>query len=111
MSGGNAAHVLKVWWIPQVPMNVFETPVPMNAFETPVPDIKTGALLCDALARYDLFQYDNSIKPDYSNAGGVSFLNDDGEWSNIDLDDPDEVAYAESVLTARTQSDTSESAS
>lgn len=80
---------LKVWWVPQIPM---------KAFEYPVPDIKTGALLCDALAKYDLFQYDNKVKPDYSNAGGVAFIDADGEWTDVDVDDPDDVEYVESVL-------------
>lgn len=81
---------VRVWWIPQVPM---------QAFEYIVPDIKTGALLVDALAKYDLFQYENRVKPDFCNAGGVSFLDTDGDWSDVDPDDPDEVAYAESVIT------------
>jgi hypothetical protein len=65
---------LKVWWVPQVPMKAFEYPV-----KTP----QEGAILCDALAMYDLFQYENNIKPDYSNAGGlVVYQEEDTGWTD-----------------------------
>ena len=63
---------LKVWWIPQVPMKPFEYPV-----TTPL----EGAILCDALALYDAFQFENNVKPDYSNAGGLQVF-EDGEWND-----------------------------
>ena len=68
---------LIVWWIPQVPMKPFYYPVnsPQEAF-----------VLLDALAKYDLFQLENNIKPDYSNAGGLMIFNDDFV-ENEDLDD------------------------
>ena len=63
---------LQVWWVPQVPM---------TAFEWPVKDVASGVLLLDVLAEYDRFQYENNIKPDYSNAGGIRRWceNSDGE--------------------------------
>lgn len=54
---------LKVWWIPQVPM---------KSFEVLVNNLNEAELLLTTLAEYDKFQYDNNIKPDYSNAGGLS---------------------------------------
>ena len=54
---------LKVWWIPQIPMKTFEYPV-----SSP----QEGFILLDALAKYDLFQLENNIKPDFSNVGGLS---------------------------------------
>src|SRR5262245_58812003 len=90
-SEGKACHPsaleLRVWWIPQVP----GTP-----FFYPVPDLATAKLLVDALARYDLFQFDNNIKPDYTNDGGASWRHaqlTDGEW--WDFDPEDEIEYAE----------------
>ncbi len=61
---------LQIWWIPQVPMNAFIVPVtsPLDAKK-----------ILEVLANYDMFQLDNNIKPDYSNAGGLSVL-EDGEW-------------------------------
>lgn len=61
---------LKVWWIPQVPM---------KAFEVPVSSLEEGIKVMDVLADYDLFQYENKVKPDYTNAGGIVML-EDGEW-------------------------------
>jgi hypothetical protein len=75
----------KVWWIPQVP----GTP-----FEVGVPDLDTAILMCNTLADYDLFQYHNNIKPDYSNAGGIQYMVADGEeWEDVDYDDEDELAF------------------
>ncbi|MDB5437966.1 MAG: hypothetical protein JWM33_393 [Caulobacteraceae bacterium] len=63
---------LRVWWIPQVPI---------KPFLCPVADLPQAALLIEALARYDAFQFENNIKPDYCNAGGLSVF-EDGEWSD-----------------------------
>ena len=62
---------LKVWWIPQIPMKQFEVPV-----KSP----KEAVLILDTLARYDTFQLENNIKPDYCNAGGLIVF-EDGEWT------------------------------
>lgn len=61
---------LKVWWVPHIPM---------KAFEVEVESVEQGAFLLDVLAHYDLFQYENKVKPDYCNIGGLVML-DDGEW-------------------------------
>lgn len=71
---------LRVWWIPQIPG---------KAFEVEVPDAGTGRLVTDILADYDLFQYENRIKPDYANAGGIQRWDaETGEWEDLDEDDP-----------------------
>lgn len=62
---------LKVWWIPQIPMKPFTVPV-RNPYE--------AKLIIKTLALYDLFQYQNNIKPDYSNAGGLMIF-EDGDWA------------------------------
>jgi len=61
---------LLVWWISQIPM---------KSFDTPVKNIDEAVLLLVTLARYDIFQFENKIKPDYSNAGGLNVF-EDGEW-------------------------------
>lgn len=53
---------LRVWHIPQVPG---------KPFAQEVPDLETAALLLEALARYDQFQFDHNIKPDFANAQGL----------------------------------------
>ena len=61
---------LRVWWIPQVPGKQFTVPV-----ESPA----EGKKLLHVLAFYDIFQFENRIKPDYCNAGGLCVF-EDGEW-------------------------------
>lgn len=54
---------LLFWWVPQMPM---------KAFERRINSIAEGRLLEEVLAEYDLFQYENKVKPDYSNTGGIA---------------------------------------
>lgn len=74
---------LKVWWVPQVPM---------KRFEVAVTSVDEGRKFCLVLAEYDLFQYENNIKPDYCSAGGLIFRNaglTGDEWWDVP-DDEDE---------------------
>lgn len=75
---------LRVWWIPQVPM---------KPFHVAVKNIDEAILLLNTLADYDLFQFKNSIKPDYCNMGGFEvFENSEwSEWYDEDGNDIDEV--------------------
>lgn len=69
----------KVWHIPQIPG---------KAFQVELEDLEEAKRLVTVLALYDLFQYDNNIKPDYSNASGImEWLEDEGEYSEVDLED------------------------
>jgi len=68
---------LRVWWIPQVPM---------KAFYAPVKSLSEAKNMLDVLAKYDIFQYENKIKPDYSNVGGLQIF-DGEEW--IEWEDED----------------------
>jgi hypothetical protein len=67
------AGALRVWWIPQVPG---------KPFSVPVRDVEQAAFLLSTLADYDIFQFENRIKPDYCNAGGLECFSQDGddEW-------------------------------
>jgi Superinfection exclusion gene product 17 len=60
---------LRIWWISQIPGPVFNAPVSM---------LDEGVRLLDTLARYDLFQLENNIKPDFCNAGGIQRYEVDG---------------------------------
>lgn len=63
---------LKVRWIPQAPC---------KPFEIEVSSAREAKKLLDVLARYDAFQFENNIKPDYCNAGGLVEWNvEAGEW-------------------------------
>jgi hypothetical protein len=65
---------LRVWWIPQVPM---------SPFYVPVNNLDEAKLILDSFALYDLFQYENKVKPDYCNAGGLQYFDDDEkDWND-----------------------------
>ena len=68
---------LRVWWMPQVPM---------KSFYVDVKSVEEGIKVMDVLAKYDAFQYDNNIKPDYSNMGGL-------EMYVTDVEDGDEMVW------------------
>lgn len=63
---------LRVWWVPQMPM---------TSFDVSVPDLATASLMLDTLGRYDAFQLEHRVKPDYCNAGRLlQYDADAGEW-------------------------------
>lgn len=76
----------RVWWIPQVPM---------SPFFYQVQTVIEGKILLDALAKYDLFQYDHNIKPDYCNAGGLEEWNSGDGWSEWYSEDGEDIDYYE----------------
>lgn len=57
-----AIGALRVWHIPQVPGKPFYVPV-----ATP----QEAKKILDVLAKYDQFQFEHNIKPDYCNAAGL----------------------------------------
>lgn len=61
---------LQVWWIPQVPM---------KSFNVEVDSVEEAAKILTVLADYDLFQFENNIKPDYCNAGGLCVWDEDAD--------------------------------
>lgn len=70
----------RVWHIPQVPM---------KPFRVEVPDVETAKLVIKTLADYDLFQFENKVKPDYANQSGLEVLVGD-EWEEWYSEDGDE---------------------
>lgn len=81
---------LRVWWIPQVLMQ--------ESFHVCVSSPKEAKKILDVLAQYDSYQYDNNIKPDYCNAGGLQVEDINGdwyEWDNEDGETIDEIEFDE----------------
>ena len=79
---------LRVWWCPQIGAEI-------PLFTVDVATVRQGVAIMDALADYDLYQFNNKIKPDYSNTGGLEVLESSGEWeewydSQAETDDPRE---------------------
>ncbi len=62
------ARSLRVKWIPQIPM---------KPFIVPVDNEREAAKVMDILSAYDLFQYENNVKPDYSNMGALEIFDAD----------------------------------
>ena len=68
---------LRIWHIPQIPG---------KPFHIKVSSYQEAMLILPILWNYDIFQFENNIKPDYSNASGLEVyetLEDskwDGEW-------------------------------
>jgi hypothetical protein len=60
---------IRVWWIPQIPGKPFT--VDVGSARNPA-DLLFAKRLLTILAAYDFFQLENRIKPDFSNAGGLT---------------------------------------
>jgi len=72
---------LRVWHIPQVPM---------KSFVVEVNSVEEGVRMMDALAEYDMFQYENNIKPDYCNASGLQMWDEsltEADMADMELTD------------------------
>ncbi len=54
---------LQVWWIPQIGMK--------GKFTVNVKSLEEAKRIIDVLADYDIFQFENKVKPDYCNIGGL----------------------------------------
>lgn len=73
---------LRVWHIPQVPG---------KPFYVYVDTVEEGKKVMDILAAYDLFQLENNIKPDLSNASGLQRYNKKyDEWDDWDIETEDD---------------------
>lgn len=70
--------MFKVWYIPQVPM---------KAFEHVVDDLKTAENVLSAIYEFSAFEYENKVKPDYADMGGIAEWNTtDKSWEDVDGD-------------------------
>jgi hypothetical protein len=76
-----SSEKLRVWHIPQVPG---------KPFYVEVKTISDAKLILNTLAKYDDFQYKNHIKPDYSNAAGLSVFRN-GEWEDWESEDGQDI--------------------
>jgi len=69
----------KMWYIPQVPMKPFEV-------ECETAEQAQDAL--DLITNFSIFEFENRVKPDYSDAGGVMVWESAYEdWSDYDIDE------------------------
>lgn len=83
MMSGPSEGDLSVWWIPQVPM---------DSFNVPVTDIEQALFVMETLAEYDRFQFENRVKGDYCNAGGLNVWDAArGEWCEWEDEDGNQI--------------------
>ena len=78
---------LRIWHIPQVPM---------KGFRVDVDSPSEAKKILNVLADYDIFQYENRIKPDYSNASGLEEF-DGKEWTDWMDEFGDDIDHTEAV--------------
>lgn len=66
----------KIFYIPQVPM---------PAFEREYEDFETAKEVLNAIINFSFFEYDNNVKPDYSDVAGISYWEEaEQDWEDID---------------------------
>lgn len=67
--------------------------VPCKAFHVEVESVEQGLFLMETLWEYDMFQFKNKIKPDYSNATCFQVFEGDEwvDWYNEEGEDASEV--------------------
>lgn len=78
----------RVWHIPQVPGKPFR--VELKAMRNGPAMIREAGRLIQLLADYDLFQYENRIKPDYASASGLEVF-EGGEWIEWENEDGESI--------------------
>jgi hypothetical protein len=70
---------MRVWWMPQVGY---------GTFYVPVESVEEAKKVMDLLSSYDCFQYNQNIKPDYCNCGGLQVYNEETEdWEDWYFED------------------------
>ena len=84
---------LRVWHVPQVPG---------PAFKVRVVSVTEGLDLVRCLCRYDEFQLEENIKPDFFSASGIERYEEDGEggydWFEVDLEEDEEEEVLDDVI-------------
>lgn len=73
------AQKLRVWWIPQLGADI-------PTYHKEVSSIQEAKVVMDVLAEYDDYQFQNKVKPDYCNSGGLQVLDENGEWEDWEGD-------------------------
>ena len=79
---------LRVWWNPQVGAS--------ETFYIPVTSVEEGKKVMDLLSAYDCFQWNQNIKGDYCNVGGLEMW-DENEKEWVDWEYEDEEHYYDNV--------------
>ena len=79
----NKKNEYRVWWVPQVGKS--------NAFYIPVETPEQGKQIINILSAYDCFQYNQRVKSDYCNTGGLEIWDEEYGWVDWYYEDDDGV--------------------
>lgn len=74
---------LRVWYIPQIPMAPYEVDIPRRAGSSDSAYLEQAVFVLDAIIGLSVFEFENRVKPDYSDMPGISRF-EDGEWCDVD---------------------------
>lgn len=66
----------RMWYIPQIPMPPFT-----REFDT----AREAQAALDLIFAFSFFEFENRVKPDYTDAGGIEIWDEDAaEWGDYD---------------------------
>ncbi len=66
--------------------------IPQPWFEVYCESLEIACAITKTLWQYDIFQYENNIKPDYSNTTDIQTYNKEtGEWESYYTEDGDDI--------------------
>ncbi|OZB79885.1 hypothetical protein [Microbacterium sp. 13-71-7] len=72
----------RIWYVPQVPM---------KAFTREFDDLDAAKMVLNAVIDFSIFEFENDVKPDYSDAAGISRWESDGDggfdWFDLEEDE------------------------
>lgn len=72
---------IRVWYIPQIPMEPYVVHVPNGS-------LGEAVRIREAIIGLSIFEFEHNVKPDYSDAAGIERYEIDGEggfdWYEID---------------------------
>lgn len=87
LAAAGRENAIRVWHVPQVPGAMFYVSVS---------SISEARLVIKTLGRYDAFQFDENIKPDYCSASGLEERdNGNGTWFEWNDEDGNEIRDSE----------------
>ena len=74
---------LRLFYIPQVPMKPYFVYMTRRDGQTDAALLEQTLFTLNAVVGLSIFEYDNNIKPDYSDVAGIERFEDD-EWCHVD---------------------------
>ena len=75
---------IRISYIPQIPGRPFQAIFPVNAVETFDERLTEAAQALDAIVNFSIFEFENRVKPDYSDMALIEYFDSDGDWEEID---------------------------